>query len=88
MCVDVVGVKGWIEVAEVNLASKKINLKLNIFFALCVYFSSYSLELGWFFTMDALKGRMLKMQKSKLSSYESSICFLYVSVIYQRTKTA
>jgi hypothetical protein len=38
--------------------------------------------------MDALKGRMLKMQKSKLSSYESSICFLHVSVIYQRTKTA
>jgi hypothetical protein len=39
MCVDVVGAKGWIEVAEVNLDKKKQLLEAKYFFrSVCLFF--------------------------------------------------
>jgi len=37
MCVDVVGAKGWIEVAEVNLDKRKQLLEVKHFFSHCVF---------------------------------------------------
>jgi hypothetical protein len=54
--------------------------KLNTFLHI-VFYLSCSLELGCCSTMDALKGRMPKMQGFKFSGCGSTICFLRRSSI-------
>jgi hypothetical protein len=57
-------------------------------FCFCFCFCSSSLELQWLFIMDALKGKMPKMQSSKLSAFKSSICLLCKLFVVKKTKVA